>query len=221
MYVGVDRGAFGKAKRGVYQPGNIIAAHWQARLAEHVGMINGELIDPIAAHILDDRRKLAALSSAALLIEKILSEREIQPVVFAHMEALVQALRHDGNWLLAYVLLEFRLLEHAGFGLDLARCASTGQSHDLTYVSPRSGRAVSTEAGRPYHEKLLALPEFLLSRQEAAHTHITQILDGVRLCGYFLHERIFAPRGHNLPAARGRFIEAIEKLALPEAVLAY
>jgi hypothetical protein len=203
--------------------------------------------------VLDDRRKLAALTSATRLMEKILMEREPQSVVFGFAETFVHALVEGTDWLAAYVKLEFAMLEHAGFGLDLARCAATGQSHDLTYVSPKSGRAVSLHAGKPYHERLFALPAFLISHSppggksqsvsdavggnnHASYTplpnpppqggrvvngthpqgergyeeiNIVQILDGVRLCGYFLHERIFAPRGTMIPGARKRFVEML------------
>jgi len=209
MYKGVDRGAFSKRKRGVCQPGNIVQAHWQARLSEQLGTLECELMTPIAAHILDDRRKLAALSSAAMLAEKVLSEREQLPGVYDGMEQFVQALREDNDWLSAYVRLEFILLEQAGFGLDLERCAATGQHHDLSYVSPKSGRAVSREAGKPYHDRLFALPQFLLPLEEKAMAGMTDILDGVRLCGYFLENRVFAPRGASIPAARSRFIEML------------
>ena len=35
---------------------------------------------------------------------------------------------------------ELGLLEELGFGLDLTRCAATGQAVDLVYVSPRTGK---------------------------------------------------------------------------------
>ncbi len=47
------------------------------------------------------------------------------------------------------------LLEELGFGLDLSKCAVTGVTDDLMYVSPRTGRAVSAEAGEPYKDRLL------------------------------------------------------------------
>ncbi len=210
MYAGVDRGAFGKRKRGVYQPGNIVRANWKARLSEHMGMLDCELIEPVAAYILDDRRKLAVLTSAATLMEKILSDREKQPVVYAHAEQLVEALRDSDNWLAAYVRLELILLQQAGFGLDLRHCVSTGQVDDLTYVSPRSGCAVSRDAGRPYHHKMLILPSFLQAKDVSVPVDVLQILDGLRLCGYFLHERVLAPRGASLPAARARLTEMLQ-----------
>lgn len=209
MHKGVDRGAFGKRKRGLYQPGNIVSVHWQARMSEQLGSFTCELMDPVSAYLLDDRRKLAALTSATLMLEKILAEREPHADIYQHFEALLQALRGEGDWLAGYVRFEFMLLAAAGFGLDLARCAATGQTHDLHYVSPRSGRAVSRLAGAPYHERLLMLPAFLVSRGENSPIQLAQILDGARLCGYFLQERVFAPRGGMLPAVRARFLEML------------
>ena len=41
------------------------------------------------------------------------------------------------------------------------KCAATGATEDLAYVSPKTGRAVSRAAAGPYKEKLLELPAFL------------------------------------------------------------
>ncbi|MEZ5799325.1 MAG: DNA repair protein RecO C-terminal domain-containing protein [Nitratireductor sp.] len=49
------------------------------------------------------------------------------------------------------------LLDELGFGLDLTRCAATGTQDNLVYVSPRTGKAVSADAGGNWHLKLLAL----------------------------------------------------------------
>ena len=221
LHAGVDRAAFTKRKRGIYQPGNVVAARWHARLSEHMGIIDCELVEPVAVYALNDRHKLAALASAAMMTEKTLPERDSHPEVFASIEIFVSTLKNGGDWLRAYVELEFTLLECAGFGLDLERCASTGQQEDLYYVSPRSGRSVSRIAGAPYHDRLFVLPEFLRVGTGTLMGHNrpppegeiriarAQILDGVRLCGYFLEERVFAPRGLKMPAVRERFVKML------------
>ena len=56
-----------------------------------------------------------------------------------------------------------RAVGQLGFALDLTRCAATGAASDLAYVSPRSAQAVSRDAGAPYRDKLLRLPQFLLA----------------------------------------------------------
>ena len=49
----------------------------------------------------------------------------------------------DPRWPETYVRFELLLLQELGFALDLDRCAVTGATDDLAYVSPRTGRAVS------------------------------------------------------------------------------
>ena len=51
-------------------------------------------------------------------------------------------------WPALFVRWELQLLGDLGFGLDLSECAATGTDADLVYVSPRSGRAVSRDAGQ-------------------------------------------------------------------------
>jgi DNA repair protein RecO (recombination protein O) len=88
-----------------------------------------------------------------------------------------------------------------GFGLDLSQCAATGSPDDLAYVSPRSGRAVSAEAGAPYRERLFRLPGFLLGSQNA-EPGSADIAEGLRLTGHFLLTRVLQPHGKDMPAAR-------------------
>ena len=69
------------------------------------------------------------------------------------------------------------------------------------YVSPRTGRAVSREAGRAYQHKLLALPEFLWS---PAPADTAQIAAGLRLTEHFLLHHVLLPQDRALPPARAR-----------------
>jgi DNA repair protein RecO (recombination protein O) len=102
------------------------------------------------------------------------------------------------------------LLGALGFGLDLSRCAVSGAVADLAYVSPRTGRAVSRSAGRPYHNKLLQLPDFLWRQERADRRQITL---GITLTGYFLAHHVFAQQGRTLPAARVRLAERMRQSA--------
>jgi DNA repair protein RecO (recombination protein O) len=60
-----------------------------------------------------------------------------------------------------YVRFECEALSHIGYGLDLTRCAVTGASSELCFVSPKTGCAVSEQGAGSYREKLLKLPAFL------------------------------------------------------------
>ena len=92
------------------------------------------------------------------------------------------------------VRFELLVLDELGFGLDLTRCAATGRRDELVYVSPKTGRAVSREAGARYHDKMLALPAFL-RRGETTGADRAAIEDAFRLTGFFLTRHVYEPRG--------------------------
>ena len=209
VYAGVLRAANSKNQRGVAQSGNIVSATWNARLPEQLGTFKTELLVPNAAFFLSDGLRLAALLSACTIIESALPERHPYPRLYRQMLQFLDALEHSQTWPQAYVALEMAVLAESGFGLDLSRCAATESMHDLIYVSPKSGRAVSAQAGEPYRDKLLALPQFLREEREAT---LQEILAGMRLTGYFLDSWLLTPHNRKLPAARARLLKLVESL---------
>ena len=211
-HAGLVRGGQGRKLRTVYQIGNRLAATWSARLAEHLGTLGGELIRGHAARFIDDPARLACLAAAAAMAEAALPEREPHPNAFAGFSALLESLDADRGWGVGYVEWELMLLSELGFGLDFSRCAATGETADLIYVSPRSGQAVSAKAGEPYRDKLLRLPHFLLVRAEQNTPTPQDAFDGLELTRYFLEHRVFAPHGRKMPQARSRFVDLLQRL---------
>lgn len=211
-HVGLVRGGTGKRLRGVLQPGNEVTATWRARLAEHLGNFTLELATARAAHLLDDRTRLAALSSACAMAQAFLPEREAHSNVYAGFRVLLDALEAESTWEAVYVHWEMGLLAELGFGLDLSQCAVTGDRDDLVYVSPRTGRAVSRAAGAEYRDRLLALPTFLLGNGSGAvevQPTGPDIIDGLTLMEHFLELHVLSPHGRRMPAARGRLLDRI------------
>ena len=209
-HLGLAHGGQSSRARAVLQLGNEVAAAWRGRLPDHLGAFACELVQPHAARLIDDPDRLAALAAAAALATATLPEREPHQDVFMAFAELLDALDSAADWLARYVAWECSLLASLGFGLDLSRCAATGATTGLAYVSPRSGRAVSREAGRPYHSKLLPLPAFLW-RDAAADE--AEIATGLRLTEHFLAHHVLAPQGHSLPPARDRFVERMRQRA--------
>ncbi len=212
-HAGLVRGGQGRKLRPVYEIGNRVAAVWNARLAEHLGILAGELLRGHAARIIEDPARLACLAAAAALAEASLPEREPHPAAYAGLSALLESLDADRGWAVGYVEWELMLLAELGFGLDLARCAASGATTDLVYVSPRSGQAVSAAAGEPDRDQRLRLPAFLLARTAEDAPSPQDVLDGLALTGYFLDRRVFEPHDRDLPAARARFVDLLERLA--------
>lgn len=208
-HAGLVQGAKSKRLRGVLQPGNRVALTWRARLEDHLGNVAVELEDAHAARLMQDAGRLAALTAACAMIDRGLPEREPHPALYLATLALLHDLT-EGDWAASYVRWEAAFLAELGYGLDLDSCAATGATEGLVYVSPRTGRAVSREAGLPWHDRLLPLPSFLARGNDMGAEAIGQ---GLLLTGFFL-DRCFSEFSHKpLPDARARLVERFPRPA--------
>lgn len=207
LHAGIVRGGAGRRLAPVLQPGTQLDATWRARLEDHLGTFTVEPVKSRSA-IIGDRRALAALNAICGLLSFALPEREPHPRLHAQTMTLLNLIEARGPWPVAYLAWERALLEDLGFGLDLGRCAVTGQGEDLAFVSPRTGRAVSHGAAGDWADRLLPLPPELIGEGESE----AGVLAGLRTTGHFL-ERWLAPSlgDRPLPRARGRLIELLQR----------
>lgn len=208
-HAGVVRGGTSRKIAPVLQPGAQLDVTWRARLEEHLGAFTVEPIQSRAGSILNDRLALSGLNAITGLLCFCLPERENHPSLYQRTVALLDLLGTSDAWPLAYLRWELALLDDMGFGLDLSRCAVTGDLDDLAYVSPRTGRAVSAEAAGEWREKLLPLPPALLGHGQG---EAAGIREGLITTGFFLEHRLAPQMGDRpLPAARQRFLDALAR----------
>jgi DNA repair protein RecO (recombination protein O) len=208
-HLGLVQGGRSRRLRPVLQPGNEVEATWKARLSEHLGQLTVEPVRSHAATTLDRPLALMGLSSLAAML-RFLPERDPHPALYEVTLFVLTYLDEDAVWPAVYARWELALLAELGFALDLSKCAQTGATENLVYVSPRSGRAVSAEAGAPYHDKLLRLPPFLRGTG-ATRLGQADISDALALTGSFLETRVAEARNERLPDARGRLVAALAK----------
>jgi len=194
--------------RPFLQAGARVLATYRSRVSDQLGSASIEPVGEGPSALFDDPLALAGLSAAAAVAATALPEREPHPGAFLAFKALTGALIHPDIWPAVFVRFEAGLLQDLGFGLDLSKCAATGQLDELIYVSPRTGRAVSREAGEPYKDRLLALPPFMLSAQ--AGLSPGDVRAGLDLTAHFLEAFVFGPMNRPLPPAR---VWLIDKLA--------
>jgi DNA repair protein RecO (recombination protein O) len=206
-HLGLVRGGSGPRLKPVLQTGNQVSATWRARLDENLGYYVIEAMDLRAASYLSTAHALYGLNHLAALC-RLLPERDPHQPVFDLLEHTVAGLDAPMPAAALIAHFELQLLAELGFGLDLESCAATGATADLIYVSPRSGRAVSRQAGEPWRDKLLALPPFFRAGTNGGPPSPAELHDGFALTGFFLARHVYDPRGEPLPAARRRFIDA-------------
>jgi DNA repair protein RecO (recombination protein O) len=210
-HLGLVRGGAGSRMRPLLQPGNSVNALWRARLDEHLGTYVLEGTRMRAASLLASSHATYGVTHLAALA-RLLPERDPHEGIFAMLERTLDDFDHAGGAAIHLIRFELAMLTELGFGLDLSACAATGATGDLIYVSPKSGGAVSRQAGEPWRDRLLPLPPFLRATGDEQNCWSEQdLLDGFELTGRFLLRHVLEPRGQGHSDARAGFINAVAR----------
>lgn len=204
-------GGQGTRRGAILQPGNKVQVNWQGRTEDDLGRFEVELEIPHASGALSTRLGVLGLGAVTELLTRTLPDGNTYPELFAATDAMLSHLHSEVIFPILMVRWEVGLLSALGFGLTLDRCAATDRmledGADLVFVSPKSGGAVSMEAGLPYQEKLLPLPAFMIDRGEPTWPEVAA---GFALTGYFLQNWLLAPDGGTLPEARERLVQKLK-----------
>ncbi len=212
---GFVRGGRSRRLRPTLQPGNLVAGEWRARTADQLAHLTAELVKS-RAPLLSEPLAAAAIEWATVLSAAALPEAQPYPALHAGLSGLLDALEAAPSargWGAALVRYELLLLGELGFGLDLSECAVTGDTDDLAFVSPRSGRAVSRAGAGDYRERLFTLPAFLTRGGQAEGWD--EIVAGLRITGHFIARDVLIDRQADLLASRGRLLDRLQRLTSP------
>ena len=207
-HLGLVYGGAGARLRPILQPGNAVRATWRARLDEQLGHYLIEGLRLRAGGFFNQPHAVYGVTHLAALL-RLLPERDPHENLHAMLESILDRLAVPKAAAVMVARFELQMLAELGFGLDLARCAATGATADLVYVSPKSGRAASRAAGAAYADRMLRLPAFL--RDNDAPATAADLADGFALTGFFLARHVLEPRGLALSAERAHFIAALER----------
>ncbi|HEY7959353.1 MAG TPA: DNA repair protein RecO [Sphingomicrobium sp.] len=204
------RGARGRHMRPVLIAGNMVQAQLSARTETQLPQAAIELIHS-RGPLLSEPLLAAAIEWATVLTATALPEGQPYPRLYQALEGLldaVEAASSASGWGAALVRYELLMLAELGFGLDLDRCAVTGNKDNLIAVSRKSGRAVSAAEAEPYAGKLLPLPSFVREGGRASWPEIAQGLD---LTGHFLLRDLLTDRSRPLAEARERLVTRLRR----------
>ncbi|MBL8686839.1 MAG: DNA repair protein RecO [Alphaproteobacteria bacterium] len=199
------------------QVGNLVQATWKARIENQLGYFLLEIQQDNSCHIFSNYWASYIISAAAELIYRLFPERESHVRTYKHLLQLFPLLSKSlMHAIQEYVKWETVVLADIGYGLNLSNCAVTGQSYDLSYVSPKTGRAVSESVAQNWVNKLLILPDFLQVSDEKSlseateSTSIIELLHGLNLTGFFIEKYAMAQLSTTLSLqARSRLINVV------------
>ncbi len=211
-HLGLVRGGRSRRMQPMLQPGNNVSLVWRARLDEHLGHYAVEVTKLRAANLMASAAALHGLNLLAALL-RLLAERDPHAALYEAALLIADHLEDTKIGPALLVRFELAVLAELGFGLDLSRCAATGVSEDLIYVSPKTGRAVSRQAGAPYVDRLLRLPGFLRGDAIVEDSAQADLRDAFDLTAYFLERDVYGPRGLCLPETRRAYLSEVAKVS--------
>ena len=199
-HYGLVKGGASRKRRADFQMGNLLNLKWKARVLENLGTYSCHLEYSFSANFLDNSEVIMQILTLCSIADTVLPEREQCDNIFNQAYHLLKNL-DDNYWISNYTKWELNVLTHLGFGLSLDTCALTGVTDELVYVSPKSGRAVSKEAGQPYSKKLLPLPSFLCN-YKIIKPSIKDMICAMDLTEFFLLRHVYDSDINKIPNAR-------------------
>lgn len=212
---GLVPGGASSKRAAMLQPGARLDLRWRARREDQLGTFTVQPLR-LRSGLMGDPLALAGLNAICAMLVFALPEHDPHPALAQRTEALLDKIEAGHDWAAEYLHWEMALLAEMGFGLDLHSCAVTGATEGLTYVSPKSGRAVSRQGAGDWADKLLPLPAILGG---AGDNRGRGLAEGLAITGHFLTTRLAAELvGRALPAARDRLVRRLTQ-GQPPAIL--
>lgn len=183
---------------------------WSAKLSHQLGFMDVELLTSSAyrvqkIHPSHTYTVLLMLQSALSLLSKTLVLHHAYPVLYTSLESFMKSLT-----LQAYLDFEHTFLRELGFGLSLEQCVVTRVKNNLLYISPKSGCAVSQDAGAHYSDKLLPYPKLFKDSGTSDYTSF-DIHQSLQVLGYFIQKHLLH---QDLPLPRQMLIAHYHDLLL-------
>ncbi|WP_333023470.1 DNA repair protein RecO [Wolbachia endosymbiont of Pentidionis agamae] len=189
-----------------FQVNNLLDVEWGAKLPESLGFFKCEIIESSFHYFFHDKLKNIAIIAFTSMLENILPENEANKTLYEKFKYFINVIKNNTeSWQVCYLSLELTLLTELGFKLDLSKCAVTGTTENLKFISTRTGRAVSQDIGTRYKDKIFPFPRML---HNAYHNNfccvhkLEEFQLGLKITGYFLDKCVFSQLGIPFPELR-------------------
>lgn len=203
---GFIKGAFKSKQKFLLEQGNICLVEKKNRTESQLGYFKLEFSNSILGTIFNNKIKLLMLETICIFLNNFLGEKETDTDFYNITKSVILLLEHEG-YLYNYVNWEKLLLEKVGYGLDLSKCAVSGVSDNLYYLSPKTGKSVTYEVGKSYHNKLFIIPKSF-KNNKINDIPLQDIKNALEITGYFLkkfsHEYV-----KPIPNSRSLFINSL------------
>ncbi len=198
------KGIRSSKKKSLLQLGNYVYLSYSSRSKDSLGYFSIEPITYFSGEVMQCSVSLYYLQLVVFYL-RYLPEYQPYDVLYSIVLSSLSFLRDGLSLGELLVRFEVKLLQELGFGLSLDRCALTGETKNLYYISPKTGAAVTKESGEPWADKLFVLPQFLLDFT-LRPKNIQELIQTFDLTGHFLERYLQQNHSMLLPDLRNKLI---------------
>jgi DNA repair protein RecO (recombination protein O) len=208
---GVRSGLINKSKNNNnITLGNKVEITWRGRLENHLGRFTINSYTPIYQHIFHDYTRLNAVLSTCSLISISVLEKEKQERLYVKLSNLLDTITSNNPaWINSLIKLELYILSITGFGLELDKCTVTETTHNLKYISPKTGKAVSSEIGKQYEDKLFPLLDVFIKHKN--YVDLKESIQAFGILTHFLEKHILPLKNSTMPQYRTELLETLKR----------
>lgn len=190
--------------------GNSIEVTWRGRLENHLGKFTIKSYKPIYQHIYHDYTRLNAVLNICSLITISILEKEKQERLHIKLQNFLDLIANNNPlWVNDLIKLELYILKVSGFGLELNKCTVTETTHNLQYISPKTGKAVSLDAGKQYEKKLFPLLDIFIKHKQAVD--LSQSVQALNILTHFFEKHILPLKNSTMPQYRNELVETLKR----------
>lgn len=196
---GYAKNAMLSSGSGTFQKGNCISFQHNRKTEDSLGYFTADSLYCIWSLLSSKKDALSFFNIICELLENTLPEMTPETLIFDRFIQLVSTLIESppDKYQKSVCIFLLFLLQESGYYIDLTQCAVTGSHDNIYYVSPKTGQAISKEAGDEYHDKLLIIPQFL--KQDNALISEDDIRNALKLIGFLLEKYLYHPKNLPLP----------------------
>ena len=117
-YSGIVYGGDSRKHKSIFQVGNKIYLNWRSKGENKSGYFTAELIKPVSAPFLDDKKRSICILSLTSILKILLPERQINQKIFNSFELMINNL-NSKSWIELYLKWELSLIKELGYEINI------------------------------------------------------------------------------------------------------
>ncbi len=191
---GIIFGATSKKIKNYLLLGNKFHLNYNSKLSSKIGYFKIEIDKANTPLFFEDKKKLFCIIYAMNLIKILTVDNQENRNIYQILNDLFLFLKND-NWLVNFVFWELNLYKSIGYDIDFKNYVKSSISNgEEKFIVNNTNQII---------------PNFLIKRGTLPKNN-KDILEGLKIVGYFLDKTILKPNNINYPLSRIEFTNLLK-----------